>query len=127
MKRKMSFAMLLSTMLALLLAGCSVGSLLQTSTPTPAAITLPSGLVIEPGAINRLDAKLAQMTQDGTFSGSVLVALDGKVLLSKGYGLADRAQGIANTPQTRLHLGSMTKAFTALGILILQSQGKLSV
>jgi CubicO group peptidase (beta-lactamase class C family) len=49
------------------------------------------------------------------------------VYLSKGYGLADRLQGIPNTPQTRFHLGSMTKQFTAMGILILESQGKLSV
>jgi CubicO group peptidase (beta-lactamase class C family) len=67
------------------------------------------------------------MARAGNFTGSVLIAQDGKVLLSKGYGLADRAQGIANTPQTRFHLGSMSKQFTAMAILILQSQGKLSV
>jgi CubicO group peptidase (beta-lactamase class C family) len=88
---------------------------------------MPPRPVIEPEAISRLDAKLAQMTQDGTFGGSVLIAQDGKILLSKGYRLADRAQGIPDTPQTRFHLGSMTKPFTALGLLILQSQGKLSV
>ena len=109
--------------LSLILAGCSTSSILQTPTPTPT----PPRLVIESEAINRLDAKLAQMTQDGTFSGSVLIAQDGKILLSQGYGLADRLQGIPNTPQTRFHIGSMTKMFTALGILILQSQGKLSV
>jgi CubicO group peptidase (beta-lactamase class C family) len=108
---------------ALLLAGCSTRSITQTPTPTP----MPPRPVIEPEAISRLDAKLAQMTQDGTFGGSVLIAQDGKILLSKGYRLADRAQGIPDTPQTRFHLGSMTKPFTALGLLILQSQGKLSV
>lgn len=108
---------------ALLLAGCSTRSLTQTPTPTP---MLPRP-VIEPEAISRLDAKLAQMSQDGTFSGSVLIAQDGKIRLSKGYGLADRAQNIPNTSQTRFHLGSTTKPFTAMGILILQSQGKLSV
>jgi CubicO group peptidase (beta-lactamase class C family) len=108
---------------ALFLAGCSISSIFQTPTPTP----VPTGPVIEPEAIDRLDTKLTQMTQDGTFSGSVLIAQDGKILLSKGYGLADRAQGIPNTPQTRFHLGSMTKLFKAMGIMILQSQGKLSV
>lgn len=127
MKQKMLFVMLASTILSLLLAGCSTSLKSQTPTPTPTPITLPSGLVIESEAINRLDAELAQMTQDGTFSGSVLIAQDGKILLSKGYGLADRLQGIPNTPQTRFHLGSMTKLFTAMAILILQSQGKLSV
>ena len=123
MKQKKFFAMLFSIILSLLLAGCSISSIFQT--PTPA--TLPPRPVIEPEAINRLDEKLAQMTQVGTFSGSILIAQDGKTLLNKGYGLADRTQGIPNTPQTRFHLGSMTKLFTAMGILILQSQGKLNV
>ena len=113
--------------LSLLLAGCSRSSILQTPTPMPTPTPISSRLVIEPEAINRLGAMLAQMTQDGTFTGSVLIAQDGKTLLNKGYGFADRAQGIPNTPQTRFHLGSMTKQFTAMGILILQSQGKLSV
>jgi CubicO group peptidase (beta-lactamase class C family) len=123
MKQKMFFVMLFSTILSLLLAGCSRSSIFQTPSPT----LTPSGLVIAPEAINRLDAKLTQMTQDGTFIGSVLIAQDGKTLLSQGYGLADRLQGIPNTPHTRFHLGSITKQFTAMGILILQSQGKLSV
>jgi len=127
MKQKMSFGMLLSTILSLQLAGCSRSSIPQTPTLTPTPIILPSGLVIETEAIHRLDTKLSQMTLDGTFTGSVLIAQDRKILLSKGYGLADRLQGIPNTPQTRFHLGSMTKSFTAMGILILQSQDKLSV
>jgi len=127
MKQKLSFVILISIILSLLLAGCSWSSLSQTPTPTASSITLPSGLVIQPGAIDRLDTKLTQMTKDGTFSGSVLIALEDKTLLNKGYGLADRLHGIPNTPQTRFHLGSTTKVFTGLGILILQSNGKLNV
>jgi len=84
-------------------------------------------LVVKPEAVSRVDELLTQMTRDGTFSGSALIAQDGVVFLSKGIGLADRAQNIPNTPQTRFHLGSMTKQFTAMGILILESQGKLSL
>jgi len=86
-----------------------------------------SGLIIKPEVIARIDAKLIRMTRDGAFTGSVLIAQEGKILLNKGYGMADRLQGIPNTPQTRFHLGSMTKQFTAMAILILQSQGKLTV
>src|SRR5512136_1858273 len=86
-----------------------------------------SRLVVEPEAITRLDARLAQMTHAGTFTGSVLVAQDGNVFLSKGYGVSDRVRGIPNTPQTRFRIGSVSKQFTAMAILILQSQGKLSV
>jgi CubicO group peptidase (beta-lactamase class C family) len=84
-------------------------------------------LVVKPGAVAQFDKTLAEFAHDGAFSGSVLIAQDGVVFLSQGYGLADRVQGIPNTSQTRFHLGSMTKQFTAMGILILESQGKLSV
>jgi CubicO group peptidase (beta-lactamase class C family) len=83
--------------------------------------------IVKPEAIARVDNMLTEMARAGTFTGSVLIAQDGKIFLSKGYGLADRARGIPNTPQTRFHLGSITKQFTAMGILILQSQGKLDV
>jgi len=89
--------------------------------------TEASSLVVEPEALSPVDELLTRMTQEGTFTGAVLIAQYRKVLFSKGYGLADRAQRIPNTPQTRFHLGSITKQFTAMAILILQSQGKLSV
>ena len=78
------------------------------------------GLVIEPDAITRVNTMLTHLSHSGTFTGSVLIALDGRILLSHGYGFADRAQGIPNTPRTRFHLGSMTKMFTAMGILIVR-------
>ena len=65
--------------------------------------------------------------QDKGFSGSVLIARGGKVLLSKGYSMADWQQQLPNTPHTRFHVGSLTKQFTAMAILLLQEQGKLHV
>lgn len=86
-----------------------------------------NGFVFAPESVTRTNVLLAQMTRDGDFTGSVLIAQDGNILLSQGYGFADRAQGIPNTPRTRFHLGSMTKMFTATAILLMESQGKLSV
>jgi CubicO group peptidase (beta-lactamase class C family) len=113
MKRILINLVLYTIMLALTLTAC-------------AWIGQPR-LVMKPEATARVDELLTQKTRDGTFTGSVLIAQDGVVFLSKGYGLADRAQGIPNTPQTRFHLGSLSKQFTAMAILILESQGKLSV
>lgn len=59
------------------------------------------------------------------FSGAVLVAKGGKVILSKGYGQANYEWQIANTPQTRFRLGSITKQFTALAIAQLEERGLL--
>src|ERR671916_1927939 len=61
------------------------------------------------------------------FSGAILVARDGKVLVSKGYGMADVENDVPNTPETRFRLGSVTKQFTAAAVLLLQERGKLSV
>jgi len=61
------------------------------------------------------------------FSGSVLVARDGQVLLSRGYGMADRELSVPNTPQTEFRLASVTKSFTAIGIMLLQENGMLNV
>jgi len=61
------------------------------------------------------------------FTGSVLVARDGAVLFSKGYGLANAEHQVPNTPETKFRLGSITKQFTAMAILILQERGKLAL
>jgi len=84
-------------------------------------------MVLDPGMLERVDVWLNHMAADETFSGSILIAQDGEVLLSRGYGSANRELGISNTPQTRFRLGSVTKQFTAMAILILQSQGRLNV
>src|SRR5438105_4513018 len=61
------------------------------------------------------------------FMGSVLVAQQGKVLLSKGYGSANLEWEIPNSPTTKFRLGSITKQFTAASILLLEERGKLSI
>ena len=60
------------------------------------------------------------------FMGSVLVARGGSTLLDKGYASADLEWDIPNSPTTKFRLGSITKQFTAAGILLLEERGKLS-
>src|SRR5271170_6798696 len=74
-----------------------------------------------------LDAYLNELTEQGRFSGSVLVAKNGQVLLSKGYGMANYEHDVPNTPQTKFRLASITKQFTATAIMQLQERGLLSV
>lgn len=61
------------------------------------------------------------------FSGAVLIARNGKVLLEKGYGMANRADRIPFTPSTIVQIGSNTKDFSAVAILQLQQRGLLDV
>lgn len=51
----------------------------------------------------------------------------GQVLYSRGYGMADVANGIPMTPKTALYIASASKQFTALAILLLEKDGKLDV
>lgn len=61
------------------------------------------------------------------FSGTILVARDGKPIVSKGYGMANIEVNIPNSPEYVFRLGSVTKQFTGMAITMLQERGKLSV
>lgn len=61
------------------------------------------------------------------FRGSILVARGGKVLASGSYGMASLEDDVPNTRQTKFHLASVTKQFTATAIMMLQERGRLSV
>jgi CubicO group peptidase (beta-lactamase class C family) len=73
----------------------------------------------------RIDQYLTRITPFG-FSGVLLVAQEGEIILNKGYGLAIRSEGIPNTSLTIFSTGSITKQFTAAGIMKLEMMGKLN-
>jgi CubicO group peptidase (beta-lactamase class C family) len=72
----------------------------------------------------RVDDYLTRSVPNG-FAGAVLLAKDGKVVLSKGYGLADREKGAPVRPSTVFNIGSVTKQFTAAAILKLVGANKI--
>ena len=111
-----------------------------TATPptvTPPTVTPPTSAIPtvaltatqtdEAQLASKIDNFLAALATQDQFSGSVLVAKDGQVVLSKGYNLADREHVLPNTPQMAFRIGSLTKQFTAMAILQLQQMGKLDV
>ena len=61
------------------------------------------------------------------FSGAVLVSKDGETVFGKGYGFANAEHQVPNTTRTKFRLGSITKQFTSMAILILQERGKLKL
>src|SRR5579862_4714355 len=76
---------------------------------------------------SELAARADAYIRAANIQGSVLLAKGGKVILAKGYGLANVELNVANTPQTKFRLGSITKQFTAAAILQLQEKGRLKV
>src|SRR5512143_1555851 len=68
---------------------------------------------------SNLDTYLTRITPFG-FSGAVLVAKNGEVILNKGYGTAIRSSDTPNDANTIFSTGSITKQFTAAAILKLE-------
>lgn len=75
----------------------------------------------------KVDDYIGRLLKMGKFSGSLLIAKNGDILHSKGYGLANRELDVSNTPQTIFRLGSIGKQFAATAVMQLQEQGKLDV
>jgi CubicO group peptidase (beta-lactamase class C family) len=65
-----------------------------------------------------MDQIVQSYVDNKQFMGAVLVAENGKVLLSKGYGSANLEWNIPDSPSTKFRLGSITKQFTAGSILL---------
>ena len=82
----------------------------------------------QPVAIEKaVDEFITPYVDARSFSGSVLIAQGENILISDGYGMANLEHDVPNAPQTKFRLGSITKQFTAMAILILQEQGQLNV
>jgi len=73
-----------------------------------------------------LDNYINELYQKNAFNGNILVAEKGQIVFEKSYGLAnEKTQQKLNT-QTCFELASVSKQFTAMGIVQLQKKGKLS-
>ena len=77
--------------------------------------------------VERLDTVAKSYLADNAFMGAVLVADGDRLLLDKGYGMADLEWSIPNAPDVCFRLGSLTKQFTAALVLLLQQDGKLHI
>jgi CubicO group peptidase (beta-lactamase class C family) len=74
-----------------------------------------------------VDALFRDFDRPNSPGAAVIVIKDGKALFAKGYGLADLEKKIPCTTITNFRLASVTKQFTAMAVLILAEQGKLSL
>jgi CubicO group peptidase (beta-lactamase class C family) len=91
----------------------------------PTAIPVVDGTV-KGEVATKIEKRLSELAGKD-FSGVVLVAQDGAVILAKGYGYADRAGKVPYTTDIVFDIGSITKPFTASAILKLKMDAKLKV
>ena len=75
----------------------------------------------------QVEEYMAAAVRVSHFSGAVLLARDGRPVFRGAYGMANQELDVPNTPQTVFRLGSLTKAFTAAAVMLLQERGKLQV
>jgi len=100
--------------------------------PLAAAVMLVASCVTSPSESSvspttSIEAYLAQLENDDSFSGVVMVAKDFVPFATKATGYADRARGAPNATITPFNIASITKIFTAVAIGQLVDQGKVSL
>src|SRR5690606_13587103 len=75
----------------------------------------------------RIDELFAPWNNPEKPGAAVAVVQNGKLVFSKGYGMANLEYGIPNSPTTVFHVASVSKQFTVYALLLLAQDGKLSL
>lgn len=103
-------------MLSIVAAALASACIVVCEPPTDAAIA---------SAADKLAAQT--LAETGAVGLSVAVARHGRVILSKGYGLAEVEHDVKATADSMFRMGSITKQFTAAAIVRLVEQGKIGL
>lgn len=112
-RRRPSLAAHAVVVALLALAGCATG----TSEP-------PAGAVSSADA-QAIDRMFRQYARPGMPGAAIVVIVNGRVAFSRGYGLAELETNTPVTERTNFRLASLTKAFTAMAIMVLVNEGRL--
>ena len=74
----------------------------------------------------QIDKLMSALYERGQFNGAILVAQQGESIYRRAFGKANFQTGADFTPETPSNIGSVTKQFTAMAIMILAERKKLS-
>lgn len=95
---------------------------------SPVRARASSASATDPRLAARIDrAAAAALARKAAAGFAVAILRDGRVLLARGYGMADLECRTPATPDTIFRVGSITKEFTAAAVLKLAEEGKLSL
>lgn len=84
-------------------------------------------LVAQDDTARRIDEVFKQWSKPGTPGAAVSVIKDGILAYQKGFGMANLEYDVPITQDTVFHVASVSKQFTAMSILLLEQDGKLSL
>jgi CubicO group peptidase (beta-lactamase class C family) len=88
---------------------------------------LAGGLCAQENRLQQVDAIFAPWNSASTPGAAVSVIHHGQLVLEKGYGSAQLEYGIPIRPHTIFHVASVSKQFTAMALVLLELDGKLSI
>ena len=74
----------------------------------------------------KIDSILQKALNDKALNGTILIAKDGKIVFEKSYGFANFEKKVPLSKKTQFQIASVSKQFTAFGIMVLKRQGKLN-
>ena len=77
--------------------------------------------------IEKVDKTFAECDKPNSPGCALAVVKDGEIIYKKGYGVANLEYDIPITPKTIFHVASVSKQFTAMAIVLLAQEGKLSL
>ncbi|HEV7358693.1 MAG TPA: serine hydrolase domain-containing protein [Steroidobacteraceae bacterium] len=124
MTRRLKRPRLLQIGIFLSLVSClSIGAQFAAAAPPPTQ-SKPSGPV---SPDKQVDALFKEWDTLNTPGASVAVIQHGKVIFAKGYGIANLEYNIPIKPETIFHVASVSKQFTAMAVVLLESDGKLAL
>lgn len=81
----------------------------------------------ESALIGKISIFMDRVAEADAFSGTILIAKNGRPVLRKAYGMASVAYRVPNRLDTRFNLASIGKNFTAVAVMQLVERGKLSL
>jgi len=87
--------------------------------------TLFGSAQISDSQYQKIDSLFVDWNKPNHPGGTVGIVENGKTVFSKAYGLASLDYLVPNSPSTIFNIASVSKQFTAMGIVILQQEGKL--
>ncbi|ASU33448.1 serine hydrolase domain-containing protein [Mucilaginibacter xinganensis] len=90
-------------------------------------ISTIDNLKAQENKVAEIDSLIKSANRLGLFNGNVLVADNNHIIYKTAIGFADASKKTGLTESYRFHIGSIAKEFNAVGIMILQEQGKLSL
>lgn len=114
-------------LLSAFLLSCTSAAPPQPAAPLESSVATRSAVATESTAAAEIEAYLDSVYDPAEPGAAVLVSRGGETILRDAYGMADLELGVELRPEHVFRIGSITKQFTAVGILLLAEEGKLSL